>query len=194
MTSLSNVITGLILAGGKASRMQGIDKGLLVFNGLTLVERSLAVLRPHLTTILISANRTVERYAHLTGCPVYVDDIPDFAGGPLSGIAKGLELATTPYLLHIPCDTPYLPQDLVPRLYTQLVKAEADICVVQDGQRVHPTLAILKVEVLSSLQEYLATGGRKIRTWQEQHSLTFCDYSDFPEGFTNLNTLPKGTP
>jgi molybdopterin-guanine dinucleotide biosynthesis protein A len=115
---LSEHITGLILAGGRAQRMGGIDKGLIPFHGKPLIESSISRLKPQVSTILINANRSITKYSHY-GYPVLMDETPDFSG-PLAGFSVGLKHCKTPYLLTSPCDSPLLPANLAEKMAHQL--------------------------------------------------------------------------
>ena len=179
-------ITGVILAGGLARRMGGADKGLLPLLGRPMIEQAVARLQPQVGHLLVNANRNREQYARL-GLPLVADMMGDHFG-PLVGIASAMQVATTPLLLSVPCDSPLLPQDLAQRLYAALVQAEAEISVAHDGERMQPVFALLRRDLLPSLLAYLQAGGRKIDTWYRQHRLVLADFSDRPDTFLNINT------
>lgn len=179
-------ITGVILAGGRAQRMGGMDKGLIPLNGKPMVEHILATLRPQVGTLLINANRNLDTYGRY-GLPVIKDRMGDFYG-PLVGMASALDVSTTPYLLTVPCDSPLLPPDLAARLYQALQAANAEISVVHDGERMQPVFALLRRDLLPSLLAYLDAGGRKIDTWYAQHRLALADFSDRQDLCCNVNT------
>jgi molybdenum cofactor guanylyltransferase len=179
-------ITGVILAGGRAQRMGGIDKGLIPLNGKPMVEHILAAVRPQVGALLINANRNLEEYGRY-GLPVIPDRMGDYFG-PLVGMASALEVSTTAYLLTVPCDSPLIPADLAARLYQKLQEADAEISVVHDGERMQPVFALLRRELLPSLLAYLDAGGRKIDTWYAQHRLALADFSDRQELCCNVNT------
>jgi molybdenum cofactor guanylyltransferase len=179
-------ITGVILAGGRARRMGGIDKGLIALNGRPMVELVLAAVRPQVGTLMINANRNLEDYGRY-GLPVIPDRMGDYFG-PLVGMASALEVSTTPYLLTVPCDSPLIPADLAARLYRALHDGNAQISVVHDGERMQPVFALLHRDLLPSLLAYLDAGGRKIDTWYAQHRVALADFSDRPELRCNVNT------
>jgi molybdenum cofactor guanylyltransferase len=179
-------ITGVVLAGGRAQRMGGVDKGLIPINGTPMVEHILAAVRPQVGRLVINANRNLEDYGRY-GLPVITDRMGDYFG-PLVGMASALEISTTPYLLTVPCDSPLIPADLVARLYQKMQEADAEISVVHDGERMQPVFALLRRDLLPSLLAYLDAGGRKIDTWYAQHRLVLADFSDRRELSCNVNT------
>ncbi|MFZ1536204.1 MAG: molybdenum cofactor guanylyltransferase MobA [Chromatiaceae bacterium] len=178
-------ITGVILAGGRARRMGGQDKGLIPFGGQPLVAWIIAALRPQVGPILVNANRNTEAYAAL-GYPVVADRLEGFQG-PLAGIATAMAVVETPWILTLPCDGPFPPADLAQRLAAALTQADAEIAVARDAERLQPAHALLPVALAPSLQCYLAAGERRIDTWQAQHRLALADFSDCPLAFANLN-------
>jgi molybdenum cofactor guanylyltransferase len=178
-------ITAIILAGGRATRMGGTDKGLVELAGRPMIAHVLAVLAPQVEAVLINANRNQARYAEF-GHPV-IADLDDGFLGPLAGLAAGLQAATTPLVLTAPCDCPLLPADLVARLRAALVAADAEIAVPFDGERLQPVFALVRRELAGSLAAYLAGGDRKIDRWFAQHRLAQADFSDRPETFVNVN-------
>jgi len=178
-------ITGVVLAGGRGSRMGGEDKGLVELDGRPMVEYVIARLRSQVGAIVISANRNQERYAAL-GFPV----VPDLLGGyqgPLAGMASALQAASTPYVVTVPCDSPLIGDDLVERLAAALVREAADVAVAYDGQRTHPVFLLLKRALLPSLLAFLEAGERKIDLWFARHRVAQADFSDCPEAFINVN-------
>ncbi len=190
-------ITALILAGGRGSRMGGIDKGLQNFRGLpmalqTLMRLQLQSLPPQ--DILINANRNLAAYESL-GAAVWPDTLDGFAG-PLAGFLTGLERCETPLLLTVPCDTPLFPLDLIERLHAAMVEQEADLAMAaareEDGQvRPQPVFCLLKVDLLDSLVAFTHQGGRKIDAWTGQHRCAIVPFDrpqDAPEAFFNANT------
>jgi molybdenum cofactor guanylyltransferase len=179
-------ITGVILAGGRAQRMGGMDKGLIPLNGKPMVEHILDAVRPQVDALLINANRNLEAY-EVYGLPVVPDRMGDFFG-PLVGMASALEVITTPYLLTVPCDSPLIPADLAARLYAKMRQENAEISVVHDGERLQPVFALLHRDLLPSLLAYLDAGGRKIDTWYTRHRLALVDFSDRQELSCNVNT------
>lgn len=179
-------ITALVLAGGQARRMGGVDKGLVDLAGRPLIEWVIDGLLPQTQQLLINANRSQDEYAAY-GYPVIADKIGGYCG-PLAGIAAGLQTCQTDYLVTCPCDSPLVPAALVSRLYSALVDNQAELAVAHNGERLQPVFALLKRELLGSLENYLHDEGRKIDRWYEQHSMTVVDFSDHPEAFLNINT------
>lgn len=179
-------ISAVILAGGRARRMDGEDKGLIELNGRPLLDYIISALRPQVGEILVNANRNLERYSAF-GYPVKADMLGDFFG-PLVGMATGMQATGKPYLLTVPCDSPLVPPQLAGSLYRALINETADISVAHDGVRMQPVFALLSCQLLPSLLDYLNDGGRKIDTWYAQHRLARADFSAAPETFLNLNT------
>ena len=193
-------ITGLILAGGRGSRMGGTDKGLQNFHGLPLALQTLMRLQLQslpLQEVLINANRNLAAYEAL-GVPVWPDSIDGFAG-PLAGFQTGLERCETPLMLTVPCDTPLFPLDLVERLYTALHEQDADLAMAAapeaDGTvRPQPVFCLIKTELLESLVKFTQSGGRKIDAWTAQHRCAIVPFdlpSDSPHAFASANTLAE---
>ena len=179
-------ITGVILAGGKARRLNGRDKGLEPFSGRPLVEWVVAALAPQVGGLLINANRNQETYGRL-GYPVIADRLDDFQG-PLAGFASAMAAANTPWILTVPCDGPFLAPDLAARLVAALEQDDAELAVASDGRRMQPVHALLPVALAPSLAAFLAEGERKIDRWYARHRVALADLSDRPESFANLNT------
>lgn len=175
----------MVLAGGRATRMGGMDKGLVELGGRPMIAHVLAALAPQVERVLINANRNHERYAAF-GWPVVADDDAGFLG-PLAGLAAGMRAADTPLVLTAPCDCPLLAPDLVTRLYSALEQGHADIAVPFDGERLQPVFALVKRDLADSLAAYLGGGDRKIDRWFAQHRLAQVDFSDRPENFVNVN-------
>ncbi len=193
-------ITGLILAGGRGSRMGGSDKGLQNFHGLPLALQTLMRLQLQsqpLQEVLINANRNLAAYESL-GVPVWPDSIDGFAG-PLAGFQTGLERCETPLMLTVPCDTPLFPLDLVERLYEAMDTQDADLAMAAapeaDGTvRTQPVFCLLKTELLESLVKFTQGGGRKIDAWTAQHRCAIVPFDlpgDSPQAFANANTLAE---
>lgn len=179
-------ITGLVLAGGRASRMGGQDKGLVPLAGQPMVSHVLARLRPQVQDLLINANRNTSSYAGL-GARVVADRMPEFPG-PLAGMASGLAAAETPWVVSAPCDSPLIPPDLVDRLRCALEAEDADLAVVETAGRLQPVFALLPVRLLADLEACLADGERKIDRWFRRHRMAVADFSDCPQAFINVNT------
>lgn len=179
-------VTGLVLAGGRGSRMGGRDKGLVALGGRPLIAHVIEGLRPQVATILVNANRHAEDYAHY-GYPVVADRLGGHPG-PLAGLASGLYHAATPWVASVPCDCPFLPGDLVARLQAALQGERAEIAVAHDGRRLQPVFALVPCRLLASLLGFLAEGDRKASLWYGRHKTAVADFSDVPEAFVNLNT------
>jgi molybdenum cofactor guanylyltransferase len=179
-------ITAVILAGGRARRMQGEDKGLLELLGRPLLDYVITGLRPQVGRILINANRNLTRYRGF-GYPVIKDIMNDYCG-PLAGMATAMQAAGTPLLLTVPCDSPFLPAQLAETLYSALTAAGAGISVAHDGKRLQQVYALLRCDLLPDLLEYLNNGGRKVDTWYARQRMVLADFSTAPDAFLNLNT------
>ena len=190
-------ITGLVLAGGRGSRMGGVDKGLQNFNGVPLALHTILRLQPQVGEILVNANRNLSAYESF-GATVWPDALPDFAG-PLAGFLTGLEQGSTSWLVTVPCDTPLFPPDLVARLANAALEQDAEIAMAsgpeQDGQlRTQPVFCLLRRELLESLVRFTHGGGRKIDAWTAQHrtvTVSFDQPGDDPRAFYNANTLAE---
>lgn len=178
-------ITGGILAGGKASRMGGVDKGLQLLHGQPLYRHIMQKLAPQVDTLLISANRNLAQYQQ-SHYPVISDENGDYAG-PLAGMLALLKQAKTPWVVFVPCDVPYFPLNLVEHLYQQ--KGDALACYVHDGERVHPTLSLLNRTLIPKLEAYLAQGDRKLMLFMQQVSAKAVLFPQQADSFRNLNTL-----
>ncbi|WP_447555144.1 molybdenum cofactor guanylyltransferase MobA [Vreelandella sp. EE22] len=177
-------LTGIILAGGEGRRMGGRDKGLEPFEGLPLFTHALKRLEGHVAKLLISANRNADAYS-LFGHRVIPDVEPGFHG-PLMGIYSGLKAAGTPWLMVVPCDTPLLPDNLVERMVAAI--GDRLIAVAFDGERRHPTVALMATSLAEDLGAFLARGERKLGHWYERHDARTVDMSDVKEAFINLNS------
>jgi molybdenum cofactor guanylyltransferase len=179
-------ITAVILAGGRGRRMGGKDKGLLQINNLPLIEHVISAVTPQVGQLVINANRNIEEYQRY-GFPVVSDAMADYQG-PLAGFASTMAAAETNYIVTIPCDSPLLPADLVQRLVHALQSEDAELAVAHDGERLQPVFALIKIELLPSLLQFLQRGDRKIDLWYAQHKIAKADFSDIPETFLNINT------
>lgn len=196
-------ITGLILAGGRGSRMGGVDKGLQSYNGLPMALHTLTRLQigGSVGQVMINANRNLAAYESF-GAAVWPDVLADYAG-PLAGFLTGLERCETPYLVTVPCDTPLLPIDLVPRLVRAMQDQGADIAMAAapeagaEGQlqlRPQPVFCLLRVSLLESLVAFTHEGGRKIDAWTARHNTVLTPFDlpgDDPRAFFNANTLAE---
>lgn len=183
---MSDKITGVILAGGLGRRMGGIDKGLQELRGQPMVHWVVERLTPQVDELLINANQNAERYAAF-GHRVVPDQIPDFAG-PLAGLHAALSAATHPLVATAPCDSPFLPADLVSRLFSALTAAHADLAVARTFEQPHPVFCLCRREVLPHLTEFLASGGRKIDRWYSTLNIVEVAFDDEAAAFENINT------
>jgi molybdopterin-guanine dinucleotide biosynthesis protein A len=179
-------ITGVILAGGQGRRMGGADKGLQELGGRPMAAHVLERLAPQVGAVLISANRNLERYAEL-GCPVLPDTLDGYAG-PLAGLQAALAQATTPLLVTAPCDSPFLPADLVARLHDGLVAQQAELAVACADGRAHRAFCLLRRELLPGLDAFLAAGERRVGLWHASLKVAEVDFSDEAAAFGNINT------
>ena len=198
-----NQITALILAGGRGSRMGGVDKGLQTFNGMPLALHTLTRLQigAGVGAIMINASRNLAAYESF-GASVWPDGLADYAG-PLAGFLTGLERCETPFLVTVPCDTPLLPLDLVARLAQALEIEDADIAMAAapeiggDGAvqvRRQPVFCLLRVTLLESLLQFTQGGGRKIDAWTALHKTVLVPFDlagDDARAFCNVNTLDE---
>lgn len=187
-------VTGLILAGGRGSRMGGVDKGLQNHQGMPLALHALLRLSPQVGQVMINANRNLSAYESM-GAPVWPDALPSGVAeypGPLAGLLAGLEQCTTPYLVSVPCDTPGFPLDLVQRLAAALTDNDADIAMPatrEDGAvQAQPVFCLLKATLTESLVAYLHEGQRKIDRWTARHRCVEVLFED-AGAFFNANTL-----
>ena len=186
----ANQITGLILAGGRAQRMGGIDKGLIPFHGKPLIESTISRLKPQVSTILINANRSITKYSYY-GYPVLMDQTPDFSG-PLAGFSIGLKHCKTPYLLTSPCDSPLLPIDLAEKMAVELEDNNLELVFASskeaDGKIwSQPVFCLMKNSLQDSLDAFLSKGDLKIDRWfKELRSGTVV--FENAQAFSNVNT------
>ena len=198
-------ITGLVLAGGRATRMGGVDKGLQAFHGQPLAQHALARLQPQVGALMLNANRNLADYEALGAiynAPVWPDGLADYAG-PLAGFLTGLEHCQTPWLLTVPCDTPLFPHDLAARLAQAAARDGSNIAIAAapetDDQghtrvRPQPVFSLINVSLLPSLQRFTADGGRKIQAWalaQRCSVVAFDQPGDDARAFFNTNTLAE---
>lgn len=180
-------VSAIILSGGRATRMNGVDKGLVLLQNKPLIAHVIARLKPQADEILINANRELAQYQSF-GLPVLQDETDDFLG-PLAGFQLGLEHARHDLVLTVPCDSPLLPLDLAERLLKGMLESRTDIAVASTNGDTHQVFCLCKKSLLPSLMEYLANGGRKVSAWQKSQQYVEVDFSDNPDGFTNLNTF-----
>ena len=178
-------VTGVILAGGRATRMGGVDKGLIPVNDRPMIAHVIDALRPQVADILISANRNRDSYAEF-GYPVIADGDDEFRG-PLAGVASCMQVAGTPYVALAPCDSPLVCSDLVQRLHAALSASDARIAAAHDGEWLQPVFGLVDCDLLDELVGFLDGGGRKIGQWYEEQGYEAVDFSDAIESFANIN-------
>lgn len=192
MTIDRNDITGLILAGGRGTRMGGVDKGLQMHRGTPLALHALLRLQPQVGALLINANRNLAAYESM-GAPVWPDAMPDFPG-PLGGMLAGLEHCSTQWLMTVPCDTPNFPLDMVDRLAAAAAQHDADVAMVatREGEELvrQPVFLLIKSTLLESLAAYMSSGERKIDPWTAMHRRALVAFDD-AAAFFNANTLEE---
>ncbi len=188
-------ITGLILAGGRGSRMGGVDKGLQNHLGMPLAMHALLRLAPQVGSVMVNANRNIGAYESM-GVSVWPDAQADFPG-PLAGFLAGLEHCETPYMVTVPCDTPNFPADLVARLAAALAEEDAEVAIAATrsadpgaGLQPEPVFCLMRAELLDSLVAFLHAGQRKIDRWCGQHRLATVVFVDAAT-FFNANTLEE---
>lgn len=179
-------ITGIILAGGMGRRMGGVDKGLIPFHGKPLVAHVLERLKLQVDEVLINANREIESYSQL-GYPVISDAITGFAG-PLAGLHCGMAGAKNSLVVTVPCDSPFLPTDLVRRLWSAMQQHHADIAVAKTGDQPHPVFCLCRTSLLPNLTHFLESGGRKIDLWYAELNTVEVAFDDEAKAFANINT------
>jgi molybdopterin-guanine dinucleotide biosynthesis protein A len=180
-------ITGIVLAGGKGSRMGGVDKGLQPLRGKPMVEWVLARFTPQVSEIIINANQNVPLYAKYEH-RVVSDQIGGFAG-PLAGLHASLKAAAHPLVVTVPCDSPFLPSDLVSRLKSRL--GDNVLAVAKTGDQPHPVFSLVRKDVLDNLEAFLRSGGRKIDAWYASLATVEVSFDDEADAFRNINTLEE---
>jgi len=180
-------VSGIVLAGGQGRRMGGVDKGLQPLRGRPMIEWVLERLSPQVAEIVINANQNLETYEKL-GHRVVRDEIGGFAG-PLAGLHAGLKAAAHPLVVTVPCDSPFLPADLVSRLSSSL--KDHDLAVARTGDQPHPVFSLMRRTVRESLEAFLAQGGRKIDAWYGALKVVEVRFDDEADAFRNINTLDE---
>lgn len=181
-------VCGLILAGGQGRRMGGVDKGLQPLRGRPMVEWVIERLAPQVSRIVINANQNLDAYRRF-GHTVVSDEVREDGGaGPLAGLHAGLGHCVEPLLVSVPCDSPFLPLDLVSRLRSALETHDKQLAVARTGTQVHPVFALMRREVREHLGEFLADGGRKIDAWYDSLDVVEVDFEDEAKAFSNINT------
>jgi len=185
MSACLENVTGVVLAGGRARRMGGVDKGLTPVAGRPMIEHVIARLKPQVSSLIVNANRNLETYGEL-GYPLVTDGDGEFRG-PLAGICAAMEMARTAFIVTVPCDSPLLPECLAERLWRTCRQDGAEIAVAHDGQRLQPVFALIATGIGDDLARYLREGGRKIDRWYESRRLVTVDFSDLAGCFVNVN-------
>ncbi len=180
-------ISGVILAGGQGRRMGSVDKGLQPLHGKPMVQWVLERFAPQVDEVLINANQNLEQYQAL-GRTVVPDDIGGFAG-PLAGLHRGLTTAQHDLVATVPCDSPFLPLDLIERLYATLNERQLDLVLARTGNQPHPVFCLCRKTVQPGLTAFLASGGRKIDTWYAVLRVAEVAFDDEADAFSNINTL-----
>ncbi len=190
-------VTGIVLAGGLGRRMSddgsGVDKGLQPFRGRPMIEHALARFAPQVGALIVNANRNLERYGAF-GWPVAPDALEGFAG-PLAGLHAGMSQARSPWVATVPCDSPFLPLDLVARLAAAIEASgtgdeRARLAVARTGAQAHPVFALVDRTLLPDLQRFLSEGRRKIDAWYAPLRVVEVDFAD-AAAFRNLNTMQE---
>lgn len=186
---MNDAITGLILAGGRGTRMGEVDKGLQIFQAKPMVAHVVSRFARQVDTIIINANRNLDIYATF-GHTVVPDAIGGFAG-PLAGLHIGMTHATTSLIATCPCDSPFLPLDLVARLQGALIQHDADLAVAKTFDQAHPVFCLTKTSLASHLNDFLASGQRKIDKWYASLNVVEVSFDDEEAAFANINTVAE---
>ncbi len=179
-------ITAIILAGGRATRMGGKDKGLIPLDGRPMLEHVLDRIRPQVDQIVINANRNRDAYETF-GWPV-INDHDENYRGPLSGIAAVMHHTTSNWFASVPCDAPLLPADLISRLYDAAKETNAICAVAHNGESIQPVFALFRNTAEPALSDFVRAGEGKVRLWHKKNSSIIVDFSDTPGAFLNINT------
>jgi molybdopterin-guanine dinucleotide biosynthesis protein A len=189
MTIAHADVTGIVLAGGQGRRMGGVDKGLVLLAGRPMIAHVLARLVPQVGAVLINANQNLERYRAF-GHPVIPDEVGGFAG-PLAGLHAGMTQASGALVVTVPCDSPFLPLDLVARLRARLDEEHAQIAVARTFAQPHPVFALVRRDLLPDLARFLEGGGRKIDAWYAPLAVVEVAFDDEAASFRNINTADE---
>jgi molybdenum cofactor guanylyltransferase len=179
-------IAGVVLAGGLGRRMGGVDKGLRPLRGKPMVQWVLERFAPQVDQVLINANQHIDEYSAF-GHPVIPDQIAGFAG-PLAGLHAALSSTSLPLVATVPCDSPFVPTDLVARLMGALLQQQADVATARTLNQTHPVFSVCRCAVLPQLAAFLAGGGRKIEQWHGTLAAVEVRFDDQVEAFSNINT------
>lgn len=180
-------VSGVVLAGGLGRRMGGVDKGLQPMHGRPMVQWVLERFSPQVAEVLINANQNPDRYGAF-GHRVVSDDIGGYAG-PLAGLHAGLKAATHPLVATVPCDSPFLPENLVQRLFSSI--GNNDLAVAKTGDQAHPVFVLTRKDIVGNLETFLTGGGRKIDAWYASLKVVEVSFDDQAEAFRNINTLAE---
>lgn len=192
MTAMRNnatKISAVVLAGGRARRMDGVDKGLVMFRGQPLCAQVCKSLHPQVDELLINANRNLEIYKKL-GYKVIKDELTDHQG-PLAGMLVALRQIKYQWLLTLPCDAPFVANDYATRMLQAATANNTSIAVAHSGERLQPVHALIHRDHANNLGEFLNCGERKIDRWYAQHNFAAVDFSDQPKIFVNINTAEQ---
>ena len=181
--------SAIIISGGQSTRMNGADKGLILFQKKPLIQHVISRLTPQTDEILISANREIEVYETF-GYPVLQDATNSFLG-PLAGFLLGLTHAKQDYVLTVPCDSPFLPLNLAQRLYDGMTETKSDIAIAKSDGVTHPVFCLMKKSLLPSLQTFMSGGERKVGAWQRSQTYCEVEFSDCGNAFVNLNSIDE---
>lgn len=187
--NLQTTMAGVILAGGLGRRMNNQDKGLIRYHGRPLIAYAIDALAGAVPEIIINANRNLEQYRQF-GPPVVPDQTQSF-DGPLAGVLTAMLHTSAEVLVVLPCDSPLILTEHVQKLLAVRAEQNADVAAVHDGERLHPVFLALKTSLKKNLEDYLASGERKIDRWIEQQKLVLVDFSDTPDIFINVNTMTE---
>jgi molybdopterin-guanine dinucleotide biosynthesis protein A len=182
--NVSQEIIGVVLAGGRATRMGGKDKGLQLLNGKPLWQHVADTLAGQVTAMAISANRHIDTYRQ-SGYAVYQDSLENYPG-PLAGMLSVMQQSHGEWFIFCPCDTPFIPSCLVERLF--LLRGTAPVVWVHDGERDHPAIALMHRSLAPALQAYLAAGERRVMVFMRESVGHSVDFSDVKSAFVNVNT------
>jgi molybdopterin-guanine dinucleotide biosynthesis protein A len=185
MADPKDKITGILLAGGQGRRMGGVDKGLQLLRGKPMAQHVIERFAPQVEELLINANQNIVQYQGL-GYRVIPDAIGGFVG-PLAGLHRGLSEATHPLVVTAPCDSPFLPLDLVAKLHAALEQQNAELAVARTGDQPHPVFSLCRTSVIPSLTAFLESGGRKIDLWYSQLKVVEVQFAE-EAAFRNINT------
>jgi len=189
MTRRQAGVTGIVLAGGQGRRMGGVDKGWIELAGEPMIAHVLRRLGPQVDDVVINANQNLDRYRAL-GHPVFADAVGGFAG-PLAGLHAGLTHATHELAVTVPCDSPFLPPDLVDRLHAAIVDHRTQLAVAKTFDQPHPVFALVRRDVLPGLAAFLEGGGRKIDAWYAALDVVEVPFDDEADAFRNINTADE---